>query len=603
MRVVLGYNYEEVPMAKKNSKKKKKEINKGERERLRLKKQAELEAELAELEQEDEGFEFEEENELTALDKEYFPGPVEVSSVSYERPLPTSFEELDAQRDAQEKASQVRRVTYDVQDLVWNILHDPESEAPEKASKMTAVAQGFSGRVDKVMADPDDMQKDMDVLQIEAMLGTHDRAVTLVEKGINWAQDHIMKGELSTQARKKMQDDDFALPDVRKYPIHDKAHVRNALARAAQMIKKGGKAAEEAKKALPKIKAAAKKFGIDSAMEKSAILIQKDLNGDWRWVGRPSNNFIDLQEDIISKSAHKKYVSFLTNNPDMAPQFMTWHQPGTSRVEKADGWLEHEGALIMSGKLTEDEAAHLLKAQAHVDIGMSVAGVAQRGNPKDPREVTEYYLYEVSDLPRHRAANPFTSLETMITKEVSMNDQEKIKYLSMYMGSEENAKAFLEKTGQSQKQLQEAGLTSKESQETETSEPAAEEPLAKTTPEPVAAKALDVEEITKQILARVGEEFEIDGLNEAMAKALGSVEKVALLEEVVKELSGSRDDELAEKLTPPAARFAWSVDNKPSSSDKNILSKDNEEDEKLIKAAPSAENWLSNLTQTVPVEE
>lgn len=40
--------------------------------------------------------------------------------------------------------------------------------------------------------------------------------------------------ELSTKDRNKLDKKSFALPGKRKYPIPDKAHARNALARVAQ---------------------------------------------------------------------------------------------------------------------------------------------------------------------------------------------------------------------------------------------------------------------------------------------------------------------------------------------------------------------------------
>ena len=43
-----------------------------------------------------------------------------------------------------------------------------------------------------------------------------------------------MAKELSTKDRKKLSKKSFALPGKRKYPIPDKAHARNALARVAQ---------------------------------------------------------------------------------------------------------------------------------------------------------------------------------------------------------------------------------------------------------------------------------------------------------------------------------------------------------------------------------
>jgi hypothetical protein len=59
-----------------------------------------------------------------------------------------------------------------------------------------------------------------------------------------------MAKTLSTKDRKKLKKTSFALPGKRKYPIPDKAHARNALARVAQ----NGSPAEK-----KKVKAAVKK--------------------------------------------------------------------------------------------------------------------------------------------------------------------------------------------------------------------------------------------------------------------------------------------------------------------------------------------------------
>ena len=78
------------------------------------------------------------------------------------------------------------------------------------------------------------------------------------------------RAAMSTQAVNDLPDDDFAYIEpggskdssgkttprsLRHFPIHDAAHVRNALARAPQ--------SPFGDKAMPKIRAAAKKFGID----------------------------------------------------------------------------------------------------------------------------------------------------------------------------------------------------------------------------------------------------------------------------------------------------------------------------------------------------
>jgi hypothetical protein len=64
------------------------------------------------------------------------------------------------------------------------------------------------------------------------------------------AENAGMSKNLSTKDRKKLSKKSFALPEKRKYPIPDKAHARNALARVAQ----NGTPAEQ-----KKVKAAVKK--------------------------------------------------------------------------------------------------------------------------------------------------------------------------------------------------------------------------------------------------------------------------------------------------------------------------------------------------------
>jgi len=557
-------------------------------ERLRTRKEQEL-AERAQVVDEGE----EEELEVQAI---LPPDEPEDLSKMYDEPMgemgmmnvgPTSFEELEAQRDAMERAHEVQEVTWDVQDLVRNILHNPMIDPVDKSTKIKAVADEFEERLAEAMMDAEDMEKDLDILQVEAILATDARHTGAFEK-----VGDLIKAKLSAAARKKLSSEDFALPSKKKYPIHDKAHVRNALARAAQQMKRGGEGAADAKAAMPKIRAAAKRMGIEMGMEKSAILIEKDAKGDWRWIGKPTNNFIDWEEDIISKSAHQGYAAWLDENPELAPVFLTWHVPGTAREHPADFWMEQDGAFIMSGVLTENEAAALFKAQVKTDLGMSFQGLGMRLDKSDPRVVTNYWMYEVSDLPLDKAANPFTTLETMI-KEVGMD---KLEYLTTIMGSKEKAEAYLAKTGQMQKQLAEAGITSKEKgQETEDGGQKTE-----ITTSPVTA-TLPVD--VKAILEQVAKELDVEGLNAFVAQAQESLAKVEILEELVKSLQSSTEDKLAEMLEPPAARFAWSKEKRPTASDKTKLKKDAGEDDKLAKAVPGVpdEYWLNKLTNTVPV--
>lgn len=79
------------------------------------------------------------------------------------------------------------------------------------------------------------------------------------------------KGQgLSTAQKNDVADDRFAFPDERKEPLTDASHVRNAIARFDQVE---GVSDAERDRAWKRIKAAAKKFGVEVSA------------GSWRQLG------------------------------------------------------------------------------------------------------------------------------------------------------------------------------------------------------------------------------------------------------------------------------------------------------------------------------
>lgn len=554
-----------------------------------LESEALLEKELAELEE----MPLDPDDEGEEVKKSYFGGQYNEDTAIGG---PLTFEQIDELEAAEEKAEEIRKMTWQVQDLVRNIVNSPMLEPPEKATYVKAVGNEFGNRVAAVMDTPTGMMKEMnvDALAAEAVLAQDERNMGFFEKigGI------FSKKDLSTDARKALSDNDFALPEKRKYPIHDKAHVRNALARAAQQIRKGGEAAADAKKAMPRIRAAAKKFGIEVGMEKgkSGIIIQKDAQGDWRWVGWPSNNFIDRSKDILTEAAHLEYVDWWHKNKDNLgfPVFTSMHAPGTARTHPVDFVGYENGFLVMSGKLTEEEAAGLLRVQKEYDLGMSHTGWGIR-DPKDPRQIVLYRTYEVTDLPVEMADNPFTDL-AVVSKEAEMEKKDQVAYLSKLLGSDEKAEEALSmKTSLKQAELQAEGIEQKQAQD----EPEAE-------PETVEAQTPEFDEL----IAKIGKEFDMEGLNEFVALAKEAVEKVPMLEQVIKaqqeqiaKLGAETDEQLAEMIEPKIGpKFSWSKA-RASEADDNVLEG---EDLKKAKAKlpgiPDAdEYWFAQTTGIPPV--
>ena len=65
---------------------------------------------------------------------------------------------------------------------------------------------------------------------------------------------------LSADDRKHIDDSQYAFPDQRKEPLENASHVRNAIARFDQVKDVSD---EDREKAFHRIKAAAKKFGVE----------------------------------------------------------------------------------------------------------------------------------------------------------------------------------------------------------------------------------------------------------------------------------------------------------------------------------------------------
>lgn len=499
---------------------------------------------------------------------------------------PISFDELDAEENAREQANKVNRVSWQTVDLVHNIINNPMLPPSEKSTAIKNVGDGFGQRVNDILDGASAMEKDLDLLSIEAILAHDARQTSLTEKALDW----LNKRTLNTSARNKLSNDQFALPEKRKYPIHDKAHVRNALARAAQQIKAGGPGAADAKAALPKIRAAAKRMGIemDTTKEQSGIIVEKDLKGDWRWIGWCSNKYMDTDGEILSKAAHEEFTAWLDEHPEMSPVFLSWHTPETIRKNAVDFWSYENGFLIVSGVLTEDEAACLLQVQKEIDLGMSHGALVLARDPHDRKIITKYRMYEVSELPLENAANPFTNFETVV-KEAGMD---KKKYFESLFGTEK-ARDYLAMTKQAEATLDEAGV---ESKERKTTEPA---------PEPQAQSQAIDPKMFEALIKAVGEHYGMNDLNAYLQNAQDALERVPILEELVKTMAEDQDSALAEKITPGASgSFIWMSKNRASQSESSKLKEDDPDDEKLEKSTPHldpTQDWLSAATGTQPV--
>ena len=88
-------------------------------------------------------------------------------------------------------------------------------------------AQAWGEKTPKTPADRAKLVKDG-----ERLLAQVNKSIERAKHG--WDDEALSKAELTSAKREKLKERSFALPDERKYPIHDESHARNALARVAQ---------------------------------------------------------------------------------------------------------------------------------------------------------------------------------------------------------------------------------------------------------------------------------------------------------------------------------------------------------------------------------
>jgi hypothetical protein len=115
-------------------------------------------------------------------------------------------------------------------------------------------------------------------------------------------------------------------------------------------------------------------------------------------------------------------------------------------------------------------------------------------------------------------------------------------------------------------------------------------------PKAVAKAKAKAPALDPALLDQISKAFGMDDLSAFVAEAREAMEKVPVLESVIKDLQDGDDTRLAEKISPPAAKFAWMGKNRASEAADTKVS----DDDPVGKAGPEVP-WLSEATGTEPV--
>jgi hypothetical protein len=501
-----------------------------------------------------------------------------------------SWNELEEYLEAEATSDGIRQTEFEFRKMVANVLND-DIEVEEKGTLIASLAEGFAARAERNAEARKGAEEEPDLLvKLMQKLGLEDQAkARMTRAAINDLPDSAFA---YVEPGGKKDDQGKTVPrSLRHYPVHDAAHVRNGLARAAQAIKKGGKTADIARKALPKIRAAAKKMGIGKS---SGFLIEKDLQGNHRWFGWVSNQFRDRDKkahpkgEIISEEAHKEFVKWVwADAKNRMPQLWLWHTPRTALKERWD-WIDYaDGFLLGSGPLTKEEAEMMNKICKDYDLGMS-HGFFKIGYDSKEGIIKKYRTFEGSPLPHEFVANEWTDFETLQEGKDMGFTPDKRNFLVDALGEEKVAE-LESSTKDLSETLKELGIDFKEVEE------------AKSDSETKSKSEKPDEE--KGVAPELKSLVEALGLDQLSEYLEAQDKAIAELKQTVVELKKSDDEKVAEAMKP---KVDVEKDIQPiwmrrlSQSKETELSE--EEQKKVEKAKEEGISWVSEAMGQQPVD-
>jgi hypothetical protein len=236
--------------------------------------------------------------------------------------------------------------------------------------------------------------------------------------------------------RDKISAEDFAGPH-RTLPIVKPKDVADAVKRMGS-VKGGDTASMKAKiQSIAKRKGAAYVAKLpaawtDSGSKEDALPSSfaafKSADGTWRWLAVHSNNFYDKTGEVFPARAHKEYVAWVDGTKQY-PELWDWHTP--FRMGKADviDYDAQTGFMISGGYFYPGHEAEAEALAADPNLGVSHGYEYGEKDLQADGSYRSYRTFEISPLPRHRAANNATLFLTELREENMAFATEKRAYL------------------------------------------------------------------------------------------------------------------------------------------------------------------------------
>lgn len=177
---------------------------------------------------------------------------------------------------------------------------------------------------------------------------------------------------------------------------------------------------------------------IGIAPRDDAFTVFKAADGKWHWHAVFTNNFQDREGEILTDKAHDTYIARLDMGLVPMPVLQAWHTPGTEHGEADIVWRSdhfvHAAGHFYDTPLAEKAIAFYRKNAGKIKMSH---GFVSPEWAFDGKHYDDYNTIEITTLPPHAAANPYTSFEELMAMKAM--SEEKRRHLETMFGKDKVA--------------------------------------------------------------------------------------------------------------------------------------------------------------------
>lgn len=156
----------------------------------------------------------------------------------------------------------------------------------------------------------------------------------------------------------------------------------------------------------------------EPAVKSDSFQVFKGADGRTYWLATYTNDFEDLENEILSRKAHDGYILRLDMGLVPMPELWAWHTPGSKHGETLSIWRNEHfvRALGVFDETPEGERAakEYEKNPPKLSHGFTAPDWAFKDGVFE-----SYNTFEISTLPDGAEANPFTKWEDIETMPLS----------------------------------------------------------------------------------------------------------------------------------------------------------------------------------------